>query len=323
MDINNLAPIVLFCYNRPWHTEQTLDALMLNELSDKSTLYIFVDGPKLEASQIDKEQIKTVREIVKKKQWCKTVNISISESNISCRQSVINGITNVLANHNSVIVLEDDIVTSPYFLNYMNKALLYYENRKSVFSISANSPPPDKVLIPDNYKYDVYASPRIFNWGWGTWSDRWKQTEWDKSFIPDFAKKEYEVEAFHRGGADMLKMLIDEYDGKTDVWDAQYSYHHFANYALSIVPCVSYTRNIGLDGSGTHCGVVKDDKTDISMAKKNPVFLDVLYLDKRIINSISSYFYPRKRPIWKKIINRLSRAVGYKNIFVIKKKVFH
>lgn len=317
-----LAPILLFTYNRPWHTEQTLNALTLNHLSQKSTLYINVDGPKEDATVEQIERIKLVREIVREKKWCKDVIINIADKNITCRKSVITEVTRLLSENESLIVLEDDVVTSPYFLTYMNQALDYYKDRKSVFSISAHCPPPDKVIIPEDYEYDVYASPRIFNWGWGTWADRWNQVNWDKSFIPEFAKKKYQVKAFHRGGEDMTRMLIDEYAGKTDVWDAQFSYAHFANYALSIVPCLSYAKNIGLDGSGLHCSINNNDTTDISKAKENPRFLDVLYLDSRIMNSIYSYFYPKKRVLWKKIINRICRILKGKNVFFIKKKVY-
>jgi len=44
----NLAPIVLFTYNRPWHTMQTVEALKKNELAQESELFIFSDGWKNE-----------------------------------------------------------------------------------------------------------------------------------------------------------------------------------------------------------------------------------------------------------------------------------
>ncbi|MGK0446284.1 MAG: hypothetical protein ACJA2M_000052 [Polaribacter sp.] len=322
MENTKLAPIIFFAYNRPWHTEKTLNALAQNDLADQSTLYIYVDGPKENATIEQIEQIKKVREVVQKKKWCKNVYVIIAEKNITCRKSIIDGISKVLSDHNSIIVIEDDILTSPHFLKYMNNSLRYYESRKSVFSISAHCPPPDKVIIPDDYQYDVYVSPRIFNWGWGTWVDRWNQVNWDKSFIPKFAQENYQIQAFHRGGEDLTRMLLEEYEGKTDVWDVQFSFAHFTNYAVSIVPCISYVKNIGLDGTGTHCGIVINDSTDISKAKKDPKFLEVLYLDSRIMNGIYSYFYPEKRALWKKVINRLSRILGGENIFTIKRKIY-
>lgn len=317
-----LAPIVLFAYNRPAHTEKSLNALFCNDLANESKLFIFVDGPKQNATPEEKEKIKKVRDIVVSKNWCKEVIIKIAEENITCRKSIINGINEVLSIHDSIIVLEDDIITSPYFLKFMNKALNYYKNRKSVYSISAHCPPVDKVIIPKNYEYDVFASPRIFNWGWGTWADRWNQLNWDKSFIPEFSTKKYQVQAFHRGGEDLTRMLLEEYEGKTDVWDVQFSYAHFANYAISIVPCLSYTTNIGLDGTGTHCSLNKNYNIDITKAKIYPKFIDVLYLDSRIMNSIYSYFYPKNRAIYKRIINRISRTFMGRNFFNIKKKIY-
>ncbi len=40
----NPAPIVLFTYNRPWHTRQTVEALKKNEFSQESELFIFSES---------------------------------------------------------------------------------------------------------------------------------------------------------------------------------------------------------------------------------------------------------------------------------------
>ena len=318
----NLAPIILFAYDRPDHLQKTINALAMNELCAESALYVFVDGPKVNASYEQIARIEKVRDIVSKIKCCKSVIISIAWENKTCRMSIIKGISQVLEMHESAIVLEDDIITAPNFLLYMNKCLGYYKNRKTVYSISAYCPPPNKIQIPNNYPYDVFAFGRPFNWGWGTWADRWFQESWDKDFIPDFLKRKEEVQAFNRAGDDLSKMLSEEYYGKSDAWDIQFSFTHFANHGLSIVPCNSYTTNIGLDGSGTHCNIDNSNYSDLSLCKKNPKLLDYLYVNKEIANSIYSYFYAGKRPLWKKAINRMSRMVGRKSPFIIKAKIY-
>ncbi len=318
-----MYPIILFAYNRPEHTLRVLEALKCNALAKLSHLHIFVDGPKADASAQTIEQIAKVREVVKQERWCGSVEYHISEINIGCRDSIINGISEVLKESEAVIVLEDDIITSPHFLSYMNGALEYYKDMRSVFSISGWNYPENRLNLPEDYKYDVYLSLRLLNWGWGTWRNRWEQVDWDKSFIKDFLSNKTLVEAFNRAGDDMSTMLLDEYEGKSDAWDIQFAYNHFKQGAYSIAPCVSYTQNIGLDGTGSHCGSTEKLNNDLSRCSSEVCYLDTLYLDKRIINAFYNINCRTKRPLWQKAINFISRKLGLNPLFVIKKKIYN
>ena len=145
-----------------------------------------------------------------------------------------------------------------------------------------------------------------------------------KSYYDDLMSHPYEQQAFNRGGDDMVPMLIDEKQGRSSAWDIQFAYAHFYNHAVSIVPCVSYTENIGMDGSGTHCFSSGAQCVNESTLNSNtsPKFLDTLYFDSRIINLLYSAFSRKKRPLWQKAINCIARRIGKKPPFVIKKKVF-
>lgn len=318
-----LAPIVLFAYDRPDHLAKTLEALRKNKYASESSLYIFVDGPKDNSSNELISRIIEVRKIVENVKGFAEVEYHFADSNIGCRDSIINGISYVLNKYPSVIVLEDDIITSPAFLTYMNHALDLYLKRPTVFSISGHSHSPSKFQIPHDYDYDVFASPRVFNWGWATWADRWFSTDWSMSYYNSFMNHPYEKMAFNRSGDDMVRMLVDEHEGRSSAWDIQFTFHHFRNNALSIVPCISYTYNIGLDGSGTHCNKYNGIQ-DEPLLNKNyePIFLDVLYLDSRIINRMYSVFCSKRRPLWQKAINFIARMLGKKAPFVVKKKIF-
>lgn len=323
MNTNNLAPIVLFVYNRPWHTEQVLNYLLLNDLSQESTIYIFSDGPKNDATEEQKQKIHEVRKVIRIKQWCKEVFINESENNKGLATSIIDGVTEVVNIHGKVIVLEDDLLTSKYFLKYLNNGLDYYQNKKSVFSICADRPPYKFLEIPKDYDYDVFVSLRPFSTGWATWNDRWSTINWSLDNLNDLMKNPELIKAFNRGGEDLTNMLVLQRDSKIDSWAIQFSFSHFINHAVAILPTISYVDNIGFDGTGVHSGY--DETTyrkNILEAPDNPRFLDVLYEDKRIINAFYSAFYPKKRPLWKKIVNRISRITYGKNVFVIKKKVY-
>lgn len=324
MSILTPHPIVLLAYNRPWHTEQVLEALQKNDLANESTLYIYVDGLKANATTEDKAKHQAVVEVAKREQWCKEVSVYVSDNNRGCRFGPIFGISEVLKKHEAVIILEDDIISSPYFLRYMNDSLNFYNNYQSVFSISGFNLPEKRIPIPAVYEYDVYVSLRQQNWGWGTWANRWQQVNWNKDYIAAFLQNKHQVEAFNRGGDDLSKMLEEELEGKSQAWDIQFSFAQFYFHAVSIIPCMSYTQNIGLDNSGTHTIAQSDAQlnSNLSKAPKNARLLPVIYQDKRFINAFYNAYCSTKRPLWQKIINRISRLFGGKNVFVIKKKIY-
>lgn len=319
----NLSPIILFTYNRPWHTEQTLTALMQNELASDSVLYIYSDGPKPDATVEQLEKINEVREVVRKQKWCKEVHIIESDNNKGLANSIISGVTEVIDKYGKVIVLEDDLVTSPYFLKYMNESLSFYQNYPAVFSIGANRPPNDKMKIPDDYQYDVFVSLRSYSTGWATWADRWEQVDWEMNKLEVFQKQPEQIKALNRAGDDMTKLILLQRDGKIDSWAMRFGFAHFIHHAVAILPCISYVDNIGFDGSGTHSGTIADlYHNDLSKCKKDVKFLDVIYEDTRIINAFYNAFCAKKRPLWEKGINWIFRKIGKKPVFVIKKKVY-
>lgn len=321
--MNNI-PVLLIVFNRPNHTLKTLDALLKQFPSE---LYIFQDGCRINNSE-DIVNCTQVREVIDHSLNKVDYNIKVhkhySNTNRGCRDAIIYAISSVLKEHESVIVVEDDIVTSPAFLSYMNKTLAYYKDNKSVHSVSAYSHAPMRFQVPKDYEYDVFASPRLFNWGWGTWRDRWDQVDWSMSYYDEFMRHPEQIDAFNRGGDDMTLMLIDEKRGRSSAWDIQFAFDQFKRHMVSIVPKVSYTQNIGFDGSGTHCGG-HSQEMDIDLnlnQNSNPHFIDTLYYDKRILNLQYSVFTYKKRPLWQKAINFIARKLGLRPPFVIKKRIY-
>lgn len=321
--MTNLAPIVLFCYNRPWHAEQTLEALSRNELADQSVLYIYCDGPKTDASEEMRQRIVEVRHVVRKRRWCKEVHIVEADSNKGLANSVIGGVTDILNIYGQVIVLEDDLVSSPYFLKYMNKALDYYESYAGVFSISANRPPVSKMHIPSDYLYDVFASLRSYSTGWGTWKDRWNKVDWSMADFDRCKKNPNMLRALCRLGDDFPAMMQMQEDNKIDSWAVRFSFAHFKHHAVAILPCRSYVTNIGFDGTGTHSGMVEATYyNDLSLSVENARFLDVVYEDDRVINAFYSSYCSNSRPLYQRIINTLARKFCKEPPYIIKKKVY-
>jgi len=78
----------------------------------------------------------------------------------------------LLNEYGKIIVLEDDLLTSPYFLKFMNEALEYYKNEKKVWHISGWNYP-----INNEGLDDVFFWRTMNCWGWATWADRWQYFE--------------------------------------------------------------------------------------------------------------------------------------------------
>ena len=318
----DLAPIVLFVYNRPEHTKKTLQALSLNKLASKSKLFVYSDGSKDITDIENVTKINKVREIVRSNSWCGELKLIEAEYNIGLADSIKNGVTKIVEKFGKVIVIEDDIITSPAFLTYMNKALNFYINRKSVFFISGFNYPATKMKIPDDYTYDVYVSIRNSSWGWATWADRWNQIDWDIKNYQSLVNSSAIQEAFSREGDDVLDLLYKRQSGELKIWSIQSTFAQFENHGITIFPTQSYVDNVGMDGSGENCGTNEYFKNNVLCQKEEIHFLEILYQDKRIINSYYNVNCRKKRPLWKKIMRRIIKKLYNTDTFVIKKKIY-
>ena len=130
--MQNLAPIALFVYNRPAHTERTVKFLQQNDLAAESRLFIFSDGAK---SKADEEKVQEVRAYIQKIDGFKSVEIIASQTNMGLANAVIAGVTRLTKDYGHVIVFEDDLISSPYTLTYFNEALNRYRNEEKVMHI--------------------------------------------------------------------------------------------------------------------------------------------------------------------------------------------
>jgi len=271
MNKNNLAPIVLFVYNRPWHTEQTLIALSHNEMASESVLYIYCDGAKENSTVEQQLKINEVRQLIKSKQWCKEVHIIESKFNKGLANSIINGVSEIITKHTKVIVLEDDIVTSPYFLQYMNDALNIYEKNNEIISISGYIYPMKKKLP------NTFFIKGADCWGWATWKRGWEL------FEPNGQKLLFEIEKGNlthnfdfEDSYFYTQMLKDQIAGKNDSWAIRWYASAFLKDKLTLYPGYSYISNIGLDGSGIHCEnnhfLLDELKVEKMILKKIPIF---------------------------------------------------
>lgn len=260
-----LAPIVLFTYNRPWHTKQVLDALALNGEAKESVLYIYCDGAKENASQENIDKIQELRLLVKKEHRFKEVIVKEQEKNKGLANSIIDGVTEVVNKYGSIIVLEDDIVPSKGFLKYMNTALDIYLTEDKVGCIHAWN----YFLDTNNYKSSTFFLKGADCWGWATWKRGWDEFNQNGSILLNnitSSKSEYEFN--RRGTHEFVNMLKDQIEGKNDSWAIRWHASLFLNNKYCLQPTQSIVKNIGFDNSGVHCST--------SDLKQEPIdFIDI------------------------------------------------
>lgn len=244
------APIALFVYNRPSHTRRTLDALRRNALAKDSELIVYSDGPK--QSQ-DEQKIADLRSYVSCLSGFKRVYLINREENFGLSKSIIMGVTETVTRHGRLIVLEDDIVTSPYFLRYMNEALDLYENEGKVISIAAYMYPVSEALP------STFFLPMADCWGWATWKRGWELFESNGQKLFDELVAKRLLRQFDLDGAyPYVRMLRKQIAGENDSWAIRWYASAFIKEKLTLYPNASLVQNIGNDGGGTH-----SRKTDV------------------------------------------------------------
>ncbi|GAB3032322.1 glycosyltransferase family protein [Spirosoma pulveris] len=246
------APVVLFAFKRPHELKQTLAALMANRLASETDLYVFVDGPRCDD---EVAKVKLVQAVVDTISGFKSVQRIYSETNIGCANSIIAGVTQVLTRHPAVIVLEDDIVTTPNFLEFMNQSLAQYAENADVFSVGGYTFPFKR---PAGYTADGYFFQRTCAWGWAIWADRWQQVDWELTDFDEFMSSPEARKQFNAGGSDRVRMLKRAKNLAIDAWDIRLCYNEFSLGGYTIYPTVSKTINIGVDSPDSTTEVVYD-----------------------------------------------------------------
>lgn len=244
--MQNFAPIALFVYNRPEHTRRTLSFLQKNHLAEETRLFIFSDG----AGAGQEDNVKAVRELAHSITGFKSVEVIERPQNFGLAKSVIDGVSRLCKEYGRAIVFEDDVLTSPYTLQYFNDALNKYNEVEKVMHITGYMYPISHKLLPESFFLRIVSSQ-----AWATWDRAWKNFEPNIDKIiarfDDKSKYQFELE----GGMNFWKHIMEFKHGRNNSWAIRWYASVFLNKGLSVNPALSFIENIGHDGSGVHSGV--------------------------------------------------------------------
>lgn len=294
------APVILFVYNRLEHTKETINELKKNHLAQETDLIIYSDCYKNES---DKKAVQSVRCYLETlKNGFKSVEVITRNENFGLAKNIIEGVSEVTKKYGRAIILEDDIVTSPFFLTFMNQALDKYKNNKRVWHISGWNYPISETQLPESFFWKTMNC-----WGWATWDDRWSEfkkepkkliSTWNKSDIYEF-----NVE----GTSNFWSQVIANNNGKLNTWAIFWYATIFNNDGLCLNPTTSLVLNIGNDGSGENCK--NNDIYKNNLFFKVPTLPDEVKVNVQAVERIKDFYIRSKLPIYKRVINRVIRIL--------------
>lgn len=320
-DRKKMVPVVIFCYLRKDHLKKTLDSLSENILAKETDIYIYSDGEK---NFTQTPKVIELREFLKnynRKNCFNKFFIIESKKNKGLANSIIQGVSEIIKKYGKVIVLEDDLVTSKYFLTYMNDALEKYEKIEKIWNISGYTPNLNLKKDKENY----FFIKRPWSWGWGTWLDRWNKVDWELEDFQTFMKDKEKKEEFINCGKDLLEMLIAQKQNRQyiDSWYIKYAYNQYNYNGLTLYSKKSFIKNIGIDGSGTHSSkgnankwsvLLKDNYSSKELPEKQEIMIsqdiskqfknikNADYIKGRLMRVLDNlYLYKLSRKIQKKM----------------------
>ena len=304
-----LSPVILFTYNRLWHTKKTVEALQKNELALETKLFIYSDDAN---NNDNRESVDRVREYIKTIIGFKAVIIHERAKNFGLANSIIDGVGTVVKEYGKVIVLEDDLVTSPCFLSFMNKALETYKNDEKVMHISGSVYPIDNRKLDDTY----FIKPASC-WGWGTWERAWSYYRKDV----DYYLKTFNREMIYDFNLNNSYKYFDQIKlnkkGKLDTWAIFWYASIYLNKGLSLHPKESYVQNIGHDGEGENC----EESTyyEVELSNRMPKDFTRNFIEnKEARASFEAFFNSIRAPLHRRIINKISRMIFGRNLLKLK-----
>lgn len=294
------SPILLFVFNRPEHVHRTITALQQNTLAAESVLYIYSDGAR---SDEQKESVDEVRRYIHSINGFKEIHIIEREENWGLARNIIDGVTTRVKEYGRVIVLEDDLITAPYFLQFMNDALETYKDEEKVGHIQGCDFTQDSSL-PDTFLIKWTGS-----WGWATWERAWKCFNPDgKALLEELEKRNLTKTFDFNGKYGFTRMLRRQIEGKNNSWAIRWNASLFLKDVLSLNVGKSLVQNEGFDGSGTNCGGGRLYDSILWMKPLPVVKISPIEENISARKAFEKYYY-RTNCFWAKAIRRIKRTL--------------
>jgi hypothetical protein len=239
--------VALFTYNRPAHTDLALAALARCRRLGECRVHVFCDGPR---SPEQAASVAASKRVVER--WTARLDAIVVEhgENLGLARSIVGGVGDLCDTYGRAIVVEDDLIVSPDFLDYMLQALDRYAAEEQVYQISG-------FMFPAQHppKPDAFFLPFTTTWGWATWARAWRIFDWQASGALEQLADPGRRKAFDLAGSyPYTRMLRDRLAGRNQSWGILWYWAVFQANGLALHPRQSLVRQGGFDGTGVHSG---------------------------------------------------------------------
>jgi len=293
----NYAPVALFAYKRPRHLRKVVEGLLKNDEASQTELFVFSDAAKSHSAE---SAVTEVRDYIRQISGFSAVYITERGENYGLARSIIEGVSSVCGQYGRVIVVEDDILTSRYFLRFMNDGLEMYQHDSQVVSVHGYVYPA-RVPLPETFFLKGADC-----WGWATWQRGWDIFEPDGTVLLQQLKQRNLTQCFDSDGSyPYTRMLEEQIAGKNDSWAVRWHASAFLRNRLTLYPGRSLVLNIGNDNSGTHSTATTDFSGELA---GKPVRVARLPLEEsEFARQEFIHFYRMLRP---SVLNRILRKVA-------------
>ena len=233
------VPVALFAYTRPDLLTRTLQSLKENDIP---LIYAFSDGAR---QATDEPLVQQVRTILRAVTWARVVLVE-REKNLGLGTNIVSGTTEVLTNHDAVIVCEDDLVAVPGTVAWLSAALDHYRDDDRVMSVSGWTHPR---VTPPGIGSAPFFSPRVNTLFWGTWARAWRGMDTGSASgrLSAYATAGGDPAAY---GADLPLQAAAERE--RNIWAVRFIADHMARQGLSLCPPWSMVEHIGYDARATN-----------------------------------------------------------------------
>lgn len=290
-----LSPVIIFVYSRLEHTKRLITSLNKNKLLKDSEVFVFSDSSSNEKVQ---KEISKVRKYIKDNIFAKNLKIIERKENFGLSKNIISGLNEVFLKHDKAIILEDDLVLSPYFLDYMNDALSMYSEYENIASISGYMYP----IKPNKFSNEYFFLNLIESWGWATWKRAWQKMRLDSTDLKEEILLKNKKKLFCLNNKfDYFKMLDDNIKKKNDSWAVRWYASTFLKDMITLFPNKSFVQNTGMDSSGEHCSPTSLYDTTLVERYNKLEIQEIIEFnnDRRVLEN---YFFLNKFRRYKELI---------------------
>lgn len=239
-------PLLILAFNRPAHVKRLIDSLRPHR---PQKILVGIDGPR-EKNETDKQKIAQVLHEVSKIDWTTDVELRIREKNLGLRIAVADAVTWAIQRHGEAIVVEDDIVVGPEFLQFMSEMLDRFRDNEEIGHISGYNLVPESALSNPSAKFRYSLVPESY--AWATWERSWQY--YDENLVWPGRNGFHKLRNHLQNVVAASVWKINFYDankGNINTW----AYRWIATLWSKNLVCVSPNRNlISYTGAfdGTH-----------------------------------------------------------------------